>query len=116
MFAKILKATALAALIATGATAATTSQASAGQVEFGITFGTPGYGPGPYWGPRPGWGAHRGACPQYRAVNKARQFGVRNPRIVNRTPHRVVVGGWRHGYQSRVVFANQPYCPVIRAY
>lgn len=116
MFGKILKASALAALIATGATAATTSQASAGQVEFGVTFGTPGFGHGPYWGSGPRWGPPRGYCKPYRAIKKAHRFGVRNPRIVRRTPNRVVVRGWRYGYQSRVVFANRRACPVIRAH
>jgi len=114
MFANFLKVSALAALIATGVTAASTSQASAGQVQFGVTFGSPYYGHGPYWGPRPGYGPPRGICKHYRAINKARWYGVRNPHVVKRTPYRVVVRGWRHGYQSRVVFANRRACPVIR--
>ncbi|MCP4384897.1 MAG: hypothetical protein GY933_21985 [Hyphomicrobiales bacterium] len=113
MFTNIIKATTLAALIAVGATAATTSQASAGQVQFGITFGTPGYG-GPYWGPGPSWGAPRGYCKPRRAVNKARRLGVRNARIVRRNRNRLVVRGWRYGYQTRVVFANARRCPIIR--
>ncbi|MEM6464265.1 MAG: hypothetical protein AAF724_20360 [Pseudomonadota bacterium] len=112
MFAKILKASTLAALIAVGATAATTSQASAGNVQFGITFGAPGYGP--YWGAGPYWGKPRGFCKSGRAVNKARHFGVRKARVVGRNPNRVVVRGWRKGYKTRVVFANTRNCPIIR--
>lgn len=115
MFSNFLKISALAALIATGAMAATTSQASAGQVQFGITFGSPYYGQGPYWGPRPGYGKPRGICRHNRAINKARWYGMRNARVIKRTPNRVVVRGWRHGYKSRVVFANRRACPVIWA-
>ena len=115
MLAKFLKMSALAALVATGATASTTSQASAGQVQFGITVGSPHHGPGRHWGPRPGYGPRRGICKHYRAINKARWYGIHRPRVVNRTPNRVVVRGWRRGYQSRVVFANRRACPVIRA-
>lgn len=117
MFAKIAKATTLAALIAVGATAATTSQASAGNIEFGIQFGTPGYGY--YYGSNPRWGApppryRKGKCKPRRAVNKAWRMGVNNPRVVRRNPNRVVVRGWRHGYKTKVVFANARHCPVIR--
>lgn len=114
MFAKILKASTLAALIAVGATAATTSQASAGDFKFGIIIGGPGYGPGPHWGAGPKWNKPRGVCKSGRAVNKARNFGVRKARVVRRNPNRVVVRGWRYGYQTRVVFANTRNCPVIR--
>lgn len=112
MFAHIVKATTLAALIAVGATAAATSQASAGQVQFGVTFGTPGYGP--QWGSRPSWGAPRGYCQPRLAVNKARNLGVRSARIVGRDRNRIIVRGWRHGHRTRVVFANARRCPVVR--
>ncbi|MEX3012043.1 hypothetical protein [Hoeflea sp. TYP-13] len=118
MFAKIAKATTLAALIAVGATAVGTSQASAGQVQFGIQFGNgygyvygPGYGP--QWGPGPSWGGPRGYCKPRRAVKKARRMGVRNAHIVRRNHRKVVVKGWRYGYRTRVVFANRRHCPVI---
>ncbi|WP_419906149.1 hypothetical protein [Hoeflea sp.] len=111
MFASIAKAAALTALIAVGANTATPSNAEAGNVSFGVYFGTPGYGPGPYWGPAPR--PHRGICKPRSAVNKAWRMGVKNPRISSRNRSRVIVRGWRYGHKTKVVFANRRYCPVI---
>ncbi len=118
MLSKFVKTAALAALIGVGSMAAATVPAAAGGGGFTIQFGT-GYGPG--WGWGPGWGPGYGKgygpkpniCKPKRAVNKARNMGVRKTRIVRRNPNRVVVKGWRHGYPVRVVFANRRHCPVI---
>ncbi|MDM9628750.1 hypothetical protein QTL95_22915 [Rhizobium sp. S152] len=53
-------------------------------------------------------------CSPVQAVRKARWSGMRNARITNITPRRVVVSGRdRYGW-NRMVFANVRGCPLIR--
>lgn len=55
------------------------------------------------------------ACSPVRAVEKARWAGLRNVRITNMTPRRVVVSGRGHrGHWERMYFANVRGCPQIR--
>jgi hypothetical protein len=54
-------------------------------------------------------------CSPVRAVEKARRAGLRNVRVHNITPRRVVVSGrgYRGGWE-RMFFANVRGCPQIR--
>jgi hypothetical protein len=55
------------------------------------------------------------ACSPVRAVEKARWAGLRNVRVTNMTPRRVVVSGRGHrGQWERMFFANVRGCPQIR--
>ncbi len=91
----------IAALIALGAVSATMSTASASDISASVH--------------QVRYDPHRPrACSPVLAVQKARERGMRNARIADITPRRVVViGRDRHG-PDRVVFANVPGCPVIR--
>ncbi|MGQ3209964.1 MAG: hypothetical protein ACT6U0_21740 [Shinella sp.] len=55
----------------------------------------------------------RGRCSPDLAVAKARDFGVRRARVVDMSPRRVVVEGYRHGGFSRIVFVNDRGCPTM---
>lgn len=59
-------------------------------------------------GPR----AMRG-CSSSEARAIARDEGLRNARVVETTPRRVVVSGRTRGGFDRIVFANRPGCPII---
>jgi len=59
-----------------------------------------------------GPGAMRG-CSTDRARAIARQEGLRNTRVVETTPRRVVVSGQTREGRERIVFANRPGCPII---
>jgi hypothetical protein len=55
------------------------------------------------------------ACSPVRAVEKARSAGLRNARVTDMTPRRVVVSGRGHrGGWERMFFANVRGCPEIR--
>ncbi|MBB3963567.1 hypothetical protein [Rhizobium metallidurans] len=55
------------------------------------------------------------ACSPVRAVEKARYAGLRNARVTDITPRRVVVSGRGYrGYWDRMFFANVRGCPEIR--
>jgi hypothetical protein len=55
------------------------------------------------------------ACSPVRAVEKARGAGLRNVRVTDITPRRVVVSGRGHrGHWERMFFANVRGCPQIR--
>jgi S-adenosylmethionine:tRNA-ribosyltransferase-isomerase (queuine synthetase) len=58
---------------------------------------------------------HGRACSPVRAVEKARREGLRNVRVTDITPRRVVVSGrgYRGGWE-RMYFANVRGCPQIR--
>lgn len=63
---------------------------------------------------RPNWGhERRGRCSPGLAADKARDFGLRRPQVVDVSPRRVVVEGRRHGDYRTVVFANVRGCPII---
>jgi hypothetical protein len=55
------------------------------------------------------------ACSPIRAVEKARYAGLRNARVTDITPRRVVVSGRGYrGHWDRMFFANVRGCPEIR--
>lgn len=62
---------------------------------------------------RPGEWGRRGRCSPELAIAKARDFGLRRARIVDMSPRRVVVEGFRHGDHRRIVFANDRGCPAM---
>ncbi len=122
----------IAALIAATSLFATTSSASA-DGGFGIYIDGPGrHG----WDDRgrPGWDdrgrhgwddrgrgrgpefgrPHHRGCAPFQAVEQARWSGLRRAHVSDVTPRRVIIGGLRHGYPDRVVFANVPGCPLLR--
>ncbi|KQV64443.1 hypothetical protein [Rhizobium sp. Root1220] len=53
-------------------------------------------------------------CSPVQAVQKARWTGLRNARITDLTPRRVVVSGRSYHGWDRMTFANVRGCPVIR--
>lgn len=55
----------------------------------------------------------RGRCAPWLAVEKARDYGVRGPRIADVSHRRVVVEGWRHHRYTRIAFANVARCPTL---
>lgn len=59
------------------------------------------------------WG-RRGRCSPDLAVAKARDFGMRRARVVDMSPRRVVVEGFRRGDYSRMIFINDRGCPTWR--
>jgi hypothetical protein len=58
------------------------------------------------------WG-RRGRCSPDLAIAKARDAGLRRARIVDMSPRRVVVEGFRRGDYRRIVFANDRHCPAL---
>jgi hypothetical protein len=90
----------IAAVIAFGAVSALGSAASAG--DFGTRFQQVRYDP---------HGAR--ICSPVLAVQKARGAGMRDARIANITPRRVVVEGRMRGMADRIAYANVPGCPLI---
>ena len=56
----------------------------------------------------------RGGCSPIAAVRKARWTGLRDVRVVNVTPRRVVVAGRDRRGWDRMTFANVRGCPLIR--
>ncbi|NVP57886.1 hypothetical protein [Mycoplana rhizolycopersici] len=55
----------------------------------------------------------RGRCAPWLAVEKARDYGVRGPRIADVSHRRVVVEGWRHHRYTQIAFANVARCPTL---
>lgn len=53
-------------------------------------------------------------CSPMEAIRKARYSGLRDVRISNITPRRVVVAGRYHRGWDRMTFANVRGCPVMR--
>jgi hypothetical protein len=54
----------------------------------------------------------RGGCDEWEAVDTARAYGLRGPRIVH-YGRKVVVEGRRYHNWVRLVMINAPGCPVI---
>ena len=131
-----LKTTLLAASLAVAGLAASVPSASAGDVDFSITIGggqdfyrnqdwRDDYRGRDDWrgdrrGDRHGgWGHERrhdrrgDICAPGLALEKARHMGIRHARIVDVDRRTVKVRGFRHGYSSGAIFANDRYCPVI---
>jgi hypothetical protein len=120
---------ALAALVvATAGVAATAPAATAGGIGFEFSIGGPGGGVivrdhGRGWdrfeGHRGGWDryeGHRGGrdvCRPHRAIEKARDMGIRRADVIRAGHRRIVVEGFRHHRPVRVIFANERHCPVI---
>jgi hypothetical protein len=77
-----------------------------GGFSFGVVIGDP------FWDPYPVRPIMRG-CTIERASQKARNMGIRNQRITQ-TDWSIKVRGTRHGHPTRVVFARERGCPVIR--
>lgn len=137
----LFKKTILAAVLGLGALAASVPAASAAGLD--VTIDTVGYrngflqvqgfeGDGEGWGRDGGrdrdrdrwdrrndrrhggdWG-RRGRCSPDLAVAKARDFGMRRARVVDMSPRRVVVEGFRRGDYSRMIFINDRGCPTWR--
>jgi hypothetical protein len=53
-------------------------------------------------------------CSPVQAVQKARWAGLRNARVTNITPRRVVVSGRSYRAWEQMSFANVRGCPVLR--
>ncbi|SMC60463.1 hypothetical protein [Rhizobium sp. RU36D] len=116
----------IAAAMALTAVFGSVSTAAADGIGFGIYVDGPGWDRrGPGWdGPRRGWddrgrgpgwdGPRHGACAPGHAVEKARWNGLRRAHVRDISPRRVVIGGLRHGYPDRMVFANVRGCPLLR--
>lgn len=123
--ASFLKQSILAAVLGLGALTATVPTASAAGLD--VTIETVGYRNGFLEIHDNGWGrgrwdrrherrhemGRRGRCSPDLAVAKARDFGLRRARIVDMSPRRVVVDGYRHGGFSRIVFVNDRGCPTM---
>lgn len=60
------------------------------------------------------WGRRGGRCSPHLAVAKARDFGMRRAQVVDISPRRVVVEGFRRGDYRRMVFINDRGCPIWR--
>ena len=123
MFNKSIKTVLAAAVIATGgAFAATTANAG---TSFGIYIGN-GYGHshapsgGIYFnngGYNHGYVAPRGhrKCNPRRALNKAYRMGVYNPHVTRVNHRKIVVKGYSHGHNAKVVFKrNSKRCKVLK--
>lgn len=132
----IFKKTILAAVLGLGALTASVPAASAAGLE--VTIDTVGYRNGFLQVQDGGWdrdrrGGHdrdrwdrrddrrhggnwgrRGRCSPGLAEAKARDFGMRRARVVDVSPRRVVVEGFRRGDYARMVFMNDRGCPIWR--
>jgi len=127
---KLAAKTITAALIAISALVSIPSTASADGFSFGFGFGDGdgggrwhrrhheesfGFFPGVPGSPGDEGGFRyrrlRGGCSPWEAIDTARSYGVRDPRIVN-VGRRVIVEGRRHHSYVRIVMINAPGCPV----
>ncbi len=116
----LVKKTVVAGLIGLSALAALPATASADgfSFEFGIGNGGPRLH---HWGDgrsfhdydRPGFGRPGRGCNEWQAVETARDYGFRHPRVVRADPRKVVVEGRQRGGWARIVFANVRGCPVV---
>lgn len=125
---KIIKTTALSALIGLGALSAMpAAQAQSGGIYFG--FGNAGPNGGLHFEDRGrhdfrGRGQYRDhrrqayrdrGCSPREAARKATRMGLRDVRVVSAGRQTVRVQGRGHGYRfATVTFANRYDCPVIR--
>lgn len=118
---KLIRNTALSAMIGLGALAALPATASAdklviqagnGGAGFSVWIGDRGR---PNWRGRDRWhGPRHRACSPNQAVSKAGRMGIRHARVHRASNRSITVGGRARGHQVRVVFARAPGCPVIR--
>ncbi|AJD41904.1 hypothetical protein C9413_11340 [Rhizobium sp. SEMIA 4085] len=93
-----------AALLAVTSIPATVSTAAAAGPERAVVIDVQYHRPPP---------VYRG-CSPVAAVRKARWTGLRDVRVVNVTPRRVVVAGRDRRGWDRMAFANVRGCPLIR--
>lgn len=117
---RILKTTALSALIAAGALSAVTAGAKAEGLY--LNFGDGGGRAGIHIGAdgesfrrHDGWreqGWRRGCSPE-RALNKADRMGLRRARIVDVDRRTITVAGRQYGDRVTVTFGRGPHCPVL---
>lgn len=122
---KFIRTAALAAIMGVGAIAAMPASAEASNASFSFGIASPDgafsvqFGnPGPGYYPR-GYPRHRQAstCSDRRAVNTARDMGLRNAHIARSSHRSVEVRGWSHRRgHTAIVFARAPHCPVIARY
>ena len=117
--------TSLIALVVTiGSMAATvgSSEARSGYIDF--TIGAPGIYYSSerrhhYRGHRRYMGRYedrmygRRACAPYRALRKARRFGIHRARVVRVNRRVVVVKGYRYGGRAKIIFGRSRHCPVV---
>jgi hypothetical protein len=121
---KFASKTLLAVLVVASTITAIPSAASADGFSFGFGFGNGGGrwqhrddGPGMFPGSRYEHGGYRvdrrrAGCSEWEAIDTARAYGVRAPRIV-KFGRKVVVEGRRYHSYVRLVMINAPGCPVI---
>jgi hypothetical protein len=120
---KIIRTTALAAVVGLGAMAAmpASAEASNASFSFGMSSGSGAFsiqiGPGHRYYRDRGRYHHRRACSDRQAVSKARDMGLRNARVVRASHRSVEVRGWsRWRGHSAIVFSRAPHCPIVARY
>lgn len=116
---RILKTTALSAMIAAGALSAVPAGAQAEGLYLnfgdgaraGFQFGDDGEGFRRHgdWREQ-GW--RRGCSPE-RALDKADRMGLHRVRIVDVDRRTITVRGRQHGDRVTVTFGRGPHCPVL---
>jgi hypothetical protein len=114
----------LAIIITTslGAMLGTTTTANAGDFSFNIELGNSRhyvprhhyYGERYYTGERILLPARKRHCSARRAIRKARNLGIRNPRIVRMNKRAIKVVGRARGYRTAIKFARNRQCSVLR--
>lgn len=116
---KSVKSAVVAFSIAIAGMAAVPAAAHADRLSFGFQNGNAyigvqvGPNRGYHRGNRHGW--QRGPqCTPQRAVNKARNMGVRNARVIRANRNVIRVAGNQRGHRVNLAFARAPNCPVIR--
>jgi hypothetical protein len=118
---RILKTTALSAMIAAGALSAVTAgaQAEGLYLNFGDGGARAGFHVGDDYGDgfrrRDGWreqGWRRGCSPE-RALDKADRMGLHRVRIVDVDRRTITVAGRQYGDRVTVTFGRGPHCPVL---
>ena len=114
---RILKTTALSAMIAAGALSAVTAGAQAEGLYLnfgdgaraGFHFGDEGRRHGDRWREQ-GW---RRGCSAERALDKADRMGLHRVRIVDEDRRTITVAGRQYGDRVTVTFGRGPHCPVL---
>ncbi|TDH34313.1 hypothetical protein E2A64_16725 [Pseudohoeflea suaedae] len=101
------KSAVLAVSLAAAGLAATAPAASAASASFSVVIAGNN---GVYVGHANRYGY---VCAPGLALKKARHLGIRNARIVDADRRTVKVRGFRNGFRSGAVFANDRGCPVI---
>ncbi|MDE1997155.1 MAG: hypothetical protein KGI75_31940 [Rhizobiaceae bacterium] len=75
-----------------------------------VQFGNP---PPDYRRPPPGYYDRPRGCDPRDAMDAARDYGLRRPRVVDVTPRRVIVDGFGRRGPDTLVFANVRGCPLL---